>query len=174
MFSSSRHETERPNIVLQNRLLSTQFTVTRSCRFETCVHCSTRRHGLLLAHVHIPVSRQRPLYSRSALHCLVSCRWQQRYGRMLRCESWQSCTCIAISRLSRYPPTFRPSTDIQRNPFHANDIYIDHANDSTGSGEAFNVGQFLETTSPHAWALVGVGLNIGLSVIGAGWCVASL
>ena len=42
---------------------------------------------------------------------------------------------------------------------------------STGSGEAFNVGTFLEETSPHAWALTGVGLNIGLSVIGAGWSV---
>ncbi|GAA94133.1 uncharacterized protein L969DRAFT_86243 [Mixia osmundae IAM 14324] len=39
----------------------------------------------------------------------------------------------------------------------------------TGSGEDFNVGAFLESTSPHSWALMGVGLNIGLSVIGAGW-----
>ncbi|KAI8457179.1 V-type H+-transporting ATPase 21kDa proteolipid subunit [Phakopsora pachyrhizi] len=39
----------------------------------------------------------------------------------------------------------------------------------TGSGEIFNVGAFLEQTSPHVWALLGIALNIGLSVIGAGW-----
>jgi len=39
----------------------------------------------------------------------------------------------------------------------------------TGSGEAFNVGRFLEETSPYAWASTGVGLCVGLSVLGAGW-----
>ncbi|GAA5911261.1 hypothetical protein JCM6882_004079 [Rhodosporidiobolus microsporus] len=39
----------------------------------------------------------------------------------------------------------------------------------TGSGTQFNPGAFLEQTSPYAWAMTGVGLNIGLSVAGAGW-----
>jgi V-type H+-transporting ATPase proteolipid subunit len=38
-----------------------------------------------------------------------------------------------------------------------------------GSGESFNVGAFLEETSPYAWALTGIGLCVGLSALGAGW-----
>lgn len=39
----------------------------------------------------------------------------------------------------------------------------------TGSGEAFNVGRFLEESSPYAWGATGIGLCTGLSVLGAGW-----
>ncbi|KAG9256445.1 uncharacterized protein F5Z01DRAFT_650181 [Emericellopsis atlantica] len=39
----------------------------------------------------------------------------------------------------------------------------------TGSGEAFNVGAFIESVSPYAWASTGVALAIALSVVGAAW-----
>lgn len=39
----------------------------------------------------------------------------------------------------------------------------------TGSGESFTIGQFLEETSPYVWAMMGIGMCIGFSVIGAGW-----
>jgi V-type H+-transporting ATPase proteolipid subunit len=41
----------------------------------------------------------------------------------------------------------------------------------TGNGEAFNVGAFIESISPYAWADIGIAMTIGLSVIGAAWCV---
>lgn len=38
-----------------------------------------------------------------------------------------------------------------------------------GQGSRFDFGKFLHETSPYAWALVGIALCVGFSVIGAGW-----
>ncbi|KAF1955843.1 F1F0 ATP synthase subunit C [Byssothecium circinans] len=38
-----------------------------------------------------------------------------------------------------------------------------------GEGEAFNVGQFIESINPYTWASLGIGLCIGLSVVGSAW-----
>ena len=43
----------------------------------------------------------------------------------------------------------------------------------TGSGESFDVGGFLESVSPHAWASLGIALCIGLSATGAAWYATS-
>lgn len=48
-------------------------------------------------------------------------------------------------------------------------LRVQQADDRVLAGTQFNPGAFLEDTSPYAWALTGVALNIGLSVIGAGW-----
>lgn len=48
-----------------------------------------------------------------------------------------------------------------------------HNGSSNGSSGSliygYSVGWFLEESSPYAWAMTGIALCIGLSVIGAGW-----
>ena len=60
---------------------------------------------------------------------------------------------------------------LKRFSFHSNDAGTVLLHLPPGSGEAFNIGRFLEESSPYAWGATGIGLCIGLSVLGAGWHV---
>lgn len=43
----------------------------------------------------------------------------------------------------------------------------------TGQGSRVDIGWFLTSTSPHMWAGLGIAASLSMSVIGAGWSVAS-
>jgi hypothetical protein len=74
---------------------------------------------------------------------------------------------LRLPRHRTIPPLYRsvPLSLLSRARVNQRDIH-------TGSGEAFNVGRFLEESSPYLWASAGIGLCIGFSVLGAGWRVS--